>query len=593
MIGIQSIRTKLVVLALIATAPLLVLVALNASEDLTTARQDAQQEALRIAQLHADFVDQYVQGIDGVLRTLSAELSLNPEDVEANDRQLREAAAALPAVYGTFALSAPNGENLGTSISPVTDRARLETADQGFLSKALVGGRADQGERVVTGFDGAGGLILARPIPGPNGRVGSVVHVTTRLDRLPRLDARDLPGGSVIMVLDQHGVVLARSPDYAAWVGRDLSHLAWVRNAGQRPYGAGELDAGDGVGHLAAYTQATSVRWLVFVGMPTEIVLGAGRVALLRNVWVGALALGVAVLLAWLLAGRITAPLRQLALDAAALGAGDLSRRTPAGTADEVGLLARVFNQMAESVEHHVSREQAARQQMQDLVRRLQVAQEEERRRVAGEIHDGLAQVAAGAHQRLQAFADYYAPEAPAARHSLSRTVELVQRTVREARRVIAGLRPTALDDFGLATALRLEIDALRAEGWDISYDTDLAEGRLAPAIETALFRVAQEALTNIRKHAGKTHVAVSLMQGDRRVRLEVRDWGRGLGAARLEEPPRPGERVGLLGMRERIALLGGQWAIDSPPGGGARVVADVPLPESPAEHLNGSTRAA
>ena len=593
MIGRQSIRTRLLVLALIATAPLLVLVAVNASQDLAAARQDAQQEALRIAQLHADFIDEHVQGIDGVLRTASAELSLDPQDVEANDRRLRQAAAALPAVYSTFALSAPNGENLGTSVSPTTDRARLNTADQAFLREALVGGRADQGERVVASIDGAGGLVLARPIPGADGRVGGVVHVTTRLDRLPRLDARDLPAGSVIMVLDQHGIVLARSPEYAAWVGRDLSNLVWVRQAGQRQQGAGELDAGDGVGHLAAYTSPSRVPWLVFVGMPTEIVLGAGRVALLRNVWVGALALGVAVLLAWLLAGRITAPLRQLAVDAAALGDGDLSRRTPAETADEVGLLARVFNQMAAAVEDHVCREQAARQQMQDLVRRLQVAQEEERRRVAYEIHDGLAQVAVSAHQRLQAFADFYAPEAPAARQSLTRTVELVQRTVREARRVIAGLRPTALDDFGLGTALRLEVDAFRAEGWEISYDDHLAEERLPPAIETALFRVAQEALTNVRKHAGPTRVAVSLAQDGRRVRLEVRDWGRGLVAVKLDEPPRPGERVGLLGMRERIALLGGQCTIDSPPDGGTRVVADVPLPETPAERLNGSTRAA
>jgi hypothetical protein len=214
---------------------------------------------LRIAQLHADFIDQYVQGIDGVLRTLSAELSLNPEDVEANDGRLRQAAAALPVVYAAFALSAPNGDNLGTSISPVTDRARLNTADQPFLPEALAGGRADRGEPIVTGTDAAGGLILARPVPGPDGRVGGVAHVTTRLDRLPRLDARDLPAGSLVMVLNQHGTVLARSAEYAAWVGRDLSFLGWVRNAEQRPQGVGELDAGDGVGHLAAYTRASGV----------------------------------------------------------------------------------------------------------------------------------------------------------------------------------------------------------------------------------------------------------------------------------------------------------------------------------------------
>ncbi|TME38497.1 MAG: sensor histidine kinase, partial [Chloroflexi bacterium] len=122
---------------------------------------------------------------------------------------------------------------------------------------------------------------------------------------------------------------------------------------------------------------------------------------------------------------------------------------------------------------------------LQDLVRRLQVAQEEERRRVAYEIHDGLAQVAASAHQHLQTFADYHAPESPSGRDALQRTVELVQRTVREARRLIAGLRPTVLDDFGLAQALRLELEALRGEGWQVTYDEDIGDTRLPSQIET------------------------------------------------------------------------------------------------------------
>ncbi len=97
--------------------------------------------------------------------------------------------------------------------------------------------------------------------------------------------------------------------------------------------------------------------------------------------------------------------------------------------------------------------------------------------------------------------------------------MELVQRTVREARRLIAGLRPTALDDFGLGTAIRLEVEVLRGEGWQISYDEDLGEQRLPSTLETALFRVTQEALTNIRKHAGRTPVAVRLDQHDNTVR--------------------------------------------------------------------------
>jgi signal transduction histidine kinase len=335
------------------------------------------------------------------------------------------------------------------------------------------------------------------------------------------------------------------------------------------------------------------------VGLPSEIVLGSSRVALVRNLWVSVLALGAAVLVAWLIAGRITEPLRTLAADASALGRGDLSRRTHASRRDEVGVLARVFNQMAEDVEQHVAdlrasqqREQEARlaaeaatrqiaereQRLQDLVRQLQVAQEDERRRVAYEIHDGLAQVAASAHQHLQTFADYHAPASPAGRESLERTVELVQRTVREARRLIAGLRPTALDDFGLGTAIRLEVEVLRGEGWQISYDERLSDQRLPSTLETALFRVTQEALTNIRKHAGRAPVAVTLEQQHDTVRLEVRDWGRGFSPQAPHERPRPGERVGLLSMQERVALLRGRCTVTSQPGQGTQVVAEVPL---------------
>src|SRR5919199_1532765 len=109
---------------------------------------------------------------------------------------------------------------------------------------------------------------------------------------------------------------------------------------------------------------------------------------------------------------------------------------------------------------------------LQDLVGRLLVAQEEERHRVAYEVHDGLAQVAASAHQHLQAYARYHRPRSPEARQQLARALELAQRTVREARGVVANLRPTTLDDFGLG------------------------EGRLAAPVETALYRVVQEALT-------------------------------------------------------------------------------------------------
>lgn len=228
---------------------------------------------------------------------------------------------------------------------------------------------------------------------------------------------------------------------------------------------------------------------------------------------------------------------------------------------------ARLYQQVAER-----------ERRLQDLVERLLAAQEEERRRVAYEVHDGLAQVAASAHQHLQAFAGYHRPRSPEARQQLARALELAQRTVREARVVVANLRPTTLDDFGLAAALKLEVEALQKEGWEISYREELGEERLRPQVETALFRMAQEALTNVRKHANTTVVQMVLGKTERDVRVEIQDWGQGFDPRAVPHRTGSDERVGLVGMRERITLLGGHFTIESEPGVGTRVAATVPL---------------
>jgi PAS domain S-box-containing protein len=215
---------------------------------------------------------------------------------------------------------------------------------------------------------------------------------------------------------------------------------------------------------------------------------------------------------------------------------------------------------------------------LENLIRKLFLAQEEERRRVAYEVHDGLAQLTAAAQQHLEAFASRVHPRSPEARKELAQARELAQQTVREARRVIAGLRPTALDDFGLAAAIRLELDALRREGWDISYAEELGSHRLPSEIETALFRVAQEALRNVRKHADTQRVELCLGYRGQGVRLEVRDWGRGFQRVGPVGRDGPGERVGIPGMQERVALLGGKCAVHSRRGAGTHVVVEVPV---------------
>src|SRR5215217_3606693 len=214
---------------------------------------------------------------------------------------------------------------------------------------------------------------------------------------------------------------------------------------------------------------------------------------------------------------------------------------------------------------------------LESLVGKLLAAQEEERRRVAYEVHDGLAQVAVSAHQHLQAFSRRHPPDTERGKRDLQRTSKLVRQTVSDARKVIANLRPTALDDLGLAAALSLEVEGLRADGYRVGYKAEFGDERLPDTVEIGLFRAAQEALTNVRKHAQTGGVSIELRRREDEVRLEVRDCGRGFDPAELAGGG-PGERVGLAGMRERVALLGGELEIRSKPSEGTSVTVTLPV---------------
>lgn len=214
--------------------------------------------------------------------------------------------------------------------------------------------------------------------------------------------------------------------------------------------------------------------------------------------------------------------------------------------------------------------------QLQRAAADLVQAQEEERRRVAYEIHDGLAQVLVGTYHRLQAYTERPGPRPSAAKGELHQVEEQLKGSIEEVRRVIVNLRPTTLDDFGLELALRRQLDAAAEDaGWELDFQSDLKGTRLPPHVETAAFRIIQEAVNNVRKHARTARVVVSLRRRAGRLSMEVRDWGVGF-RNRPAEQRRSG--IGLVSMGERAAALGGGFALKSSPGRGTRVTAWLPV---------------
>ncbi|HXG75059.1 MAG TPA: GAF domain-containing sensor histidine kinase [Gaiellaceae bacterium] len=208
-----------------------------------------------------------------------------------------------------------------------------------------------------------------------------------------------------------------------------------------------------------------------------------------------------------------------------------------------------------------------------DAMRRVLEAQELERRRLARELHDETGQALTSILLGLRSLEQ--ALEGEESRTAVASLRELVVTTLQDVRRLAVELRPAALDDFGLAPALeRLAERHRQDDALAIDLELQLAGERLPSEIETTLYRVVQEALTNIAKHAGAERVSILVRRTESTVAAVIEDDGRGF------EPAAVGpDSLGLAGMRERAALVGGRFRVESEPGRGTTIAVEVPLP--------------
>ncbi len=213
------------------------------------------------------------------------------------------------------------------------------------------------------------------------------------------------------------------------------------------------------------------------------------------------------------------------------------------------------------------------------LLNRAISAQEEERKRIARELHDESAQVLATLLVEIGAAEEILPATAKRARAILSRAKTDATRALTEMRQMILDLRPSALDDLGLVAAVQWYAKTrLEQGGVRVSLKVDGSQRRLPAAVETALFRLVQEAINNVTKHAEASNAHVRLEFTKASVSVVVEDDGQGFDIKEVAESKDKSQGLGLLGMRERAALLGGRATIESRPGRGTRVAAQIPL---------------
>lgn len=217
----------------------------------------------------------------------------------------------------------------------------------------------------------------------------------------------------------------------------------------------------------------------------------------------------------------------------------------------------------------------------EQTLRALLDCQERERQLVAYEIHDGLAQYLSAAIMHLETY-EASLPGGIGSNSHVCEVLRLLRAATDEARHLIAGLRPPALDELGLIEAIETLVADARLEIPQVELEAELAGKRLPANLETMLFRIVQESLTNIRRHAAANRAAIYLgWRSDGGIRLRISDDGQG-----FDPTATPSQHFGLEGIRQRAGLLGGTAKVTSCPGQGT--VIDVQLPP-PLERRTGT----
>jgi signal transduction histidine kinase len=314
---------------------------------------------------------------------------------------------------------------------------------------------------------------------------------------------------------------------------------------------------------------------------------------------------GVAAAFAWGAARSVTRPVQALTAEAERIAGGQLDWPIPDLGADEVGRLGKSLDRMRQNLRrllddiaevnaglevrvqdrtHELNEANALLREREEaraqLLRKVISAQEDERKRIARELHDETTQSLAVLAMGLEGAQD--AIRAGRTPH-LDEVKAVAVRTLEDVHRIILDLRPSVLDDLGLLSAIRWYGERhLQTRGISVRCEFGELDRRLPPEMETALFRICQEAMSNVARHAQATAVLIEVgLEGDV-FRIDIEDDGRGFdpdAAARRE-----GRRSwGLMGIRERAEILGGSARVESSPGKGTRVEVRIPVPLEPA----------
>ena len=501
-----------------------------------------------------------------------------------------------------------------------------------YVAAALSSGKPVVSGLITSVITGLPAASVLTPLRSPSGQTVGLLGGDIDLTGTALLDVirSSAPGKTgYAQIVDSEGIILASTrPEQFLQKSDHDSRLAALIAKGESASGTCH-DCHEQNGtpqrrtEVMAFSPLTWAPWGVVLRQEESEALAPAQHLRERAIWLGAPSFLLALLVAWATVRSITRPVTMLTSTAERIASGDLSQEVPDLGKDEIGQLARTFETMRVKLRDSLESIQASSRELEnrvrertqeleasrddlrqvaeenaalyeelkqkeslrgELLKKVIGAQEEERRRIARELHDETSQTLTALAMGMEAVTLAPSLSKEQLQEKLSRLKGLAVQTLDEVHNLIYDLRPSVLDDLGLVAGLEWYAEnRLQPLGLGVHVEVSGEERRLPSEVETALFRIGQEAISNVARHAEASSVVLTIDFGRDAVSLEVEDDGKGF--QRPVEPSATPTGWGLLGMRERAALLKGELEIASEPGRGTCVTVRVPLDERTALH--------
>jgi signal transduction histidine kinase len=516
----------------------------------------------------ADLSDRLADRI-GLLQTLAEAESIHPNDPRAQQQTLDQATALRTSFDRGVTLLDSSGSAAAQSdgVSAWLAQPSLNT----LIAQVNAGGRpgfASASSGPTSARPSAYVTLLVVPVSTGGVLVGAFSPESLRVDQM--LADLKIGQGGVGYVIDSQGRILYDPQDEK--IGQDASRLPGAQES--KLGGAGTLLFKDQAGEQwsVGYAPVPAAGWGVVVREPwSEVISPMMQFSVISPALVILAAL-VSLAAGYLTVRYVIRPLRVLDQVAGRVARGDFAATEgPVEGVQEVKDLHATLRHMATQIQRY----QAG---MQSYVAAVTQGQEEERKRLARELHDDTAQALISLIQRIKLARRDLDRNPARAAERMDELVILATAAWQDVRRFSEDLRPPYLEQFGLEPAIAMLAEQTRDRGGpEVSLAISGAPRRLAPDLETAVYRVVQEALSNVRQHAQASHVEVELSFADKDLTAAIQDDGLG-----FKPPEFPTDVVrqghfGLAGMRERVLLVGGHLSVKSAPGQGTRVAVCIP----------------